>query len=233
MPPLGILTLEGKMADVPGMMGSDATWKYPVRRHVVAGSTTPMSATDAARMAPLYVSAAQELARDGVRVITANCGLMALAQREVASAVPVPVVMSSLVAVPAIARMLAPRQPIGILTFFEDAVGEENFAASGWSSEDHPVHVAGVGHSEAWAEFLATKELDRGLRCRLVDDLRETVRTLLRSSPDVGALVSECTMLPAVLGDLRPELNLPVFDLPTVLDWTVSAVTGRDGQRVA
>ena len=227
MTPLGILMLDGKMADVPGMMGSDATWGYPVRRLVVAGSRTPFSAAEAAAMAPLYVDGAKRLERDGVRVITANCGLMALAQAEVAAAVSVPVILSSLVAVPAVARMLAPGQPVGILTFFEDAVGEANFNASGWSSDDYPVRVAGVGHSDAWLQFLATKEVDGDLRDRLVADLRVTVRGLLASSPSIGALVAECTMLPAVLDDVRAELPVPVFDLPTVLDWAVAAATGR------
>jgi Asp/Glu/Hydantoin racemase len=227
MTPLGVLMLDGKMSTAAGMMGSDATWGYPVKRLVVAGSHTPLSAGEAVEMAPLYVRAAREIERDGVRLITANCGLMALAQPEVAAAVNVPVVLSSLVAVPTVARMLAPHQRVGILTFFEDAVGEENFNASGWSSNDYPVRVAGVGDSGAWLEFLATKELDDDLRARLITDLRSVVEALLERSPDIGALVAECTMLPAVLDSLRPELPVPVFDLLTILDWALAAATGR------
>ena len=37
-PPLGILMLEGKMADVPGCMACEATFPYPVVRKVVRGS---------------------------------------------------------------------------------------------------------------------------------------------------------------------------------------------------
>ncbi|HEY0166443.1 MAG TPA: hypothetical protein VGB75_05310 [Jatrophihabitans sp.] len=189
---------------------------------VVEGSSTPRTQADAEAMLPLYVSAAQELEREGTKVITANCGLMALVQTEVASAVRVPVVLSSLVAVPTVARMIAPDQRVGVLTFFVDAVGERNFNACGWSSEDFPVSVAGVGEHESWLRFLKTKEIDEELHEALREDLRQVIEEFLAREPDIGALVCECTMLPAVLDELRPSLPVPVFDLLNVLDWTVS-----------
>jgi hypothetical protein len=219
---LGVLMLEGKMADVPGLMRSEETFPYPVRRMIVPGAKTPFTPEDAEALLPLYVTAAQELENLGVNVITANCGLMALVQEQVAAAVRIPVVMSSLVAVPTVARMIAPGRRIGVLTFFADAVGERNFAACGWSSEQFPVTVAGVGQCASWRQFLETKEIDDELRPLLRDDLRSVIDDLRRREPDLGALVSECTMLPAVLPDLRPQLPLPVFDILTVLDWAVS-----------
>ena len=226
---LGVLMLDGKMADVPGLMKNEETFPYPVRRMTVPGAKTPFTPEDAEALLPLYVTAAQELENLGVSVITANCGLMALVQQEAAAAVRIPVVLSSLVAVPAIARMIAPGRRIGVLTFFDAAIGERNFAACGWSSDEYPVSVAGVGHCDSWRQFLETKEIDAELRPRLREDLRAVIGDLLRGEPDIGALVSECTMLPAVLPDLRPELPVPVFDILTVLDWAVSAFERRVG----
>jgi aspartate/glutamate racemase len=220
--PLGVLMLAGKMADVPGCMASEATFDYPVRRLVVPGSRTPYSQDDAEAMLPMYVAAAQLLEQEGVRVITANCGLMALVQDRIAAAVRVPVVLSSLVAVPTVARMIAPGRRIGVLTFFTSAVDERNFAACGWSSRDYPVTVAGVGDHASWQQFLQTKEVGPELRTRLRDDLRTVIDDLLRREPEIGALVTECTMIPAVLDDLRAELPVPVYDILTVLDWAVS-----------
>lgn len=219
---LGVLMLAGKMADVPGCMAAEETFPYPVRRLVVAGSKTPYSQDDAEAMLPLYVAAAQRLEQEGVRVITANCGLMALVQDRIAATVRVPVVLSSLVAVPTVARMIAPGRRIGVLTFFASAVDERNFAACGWSSDDYPVSVAGVGDYDSWQEFLRTKEVGAELRGRLRADLREVIDDLLRREPEIGALVTECTMLPAVLDDVRAELPVPVFDILSVLDWAMS-----------
>ena len=92
--------------------------------------------------------------------------------------------------------------------------------------------MAGVGECDSWLQFLRTKEVDDELRPRLRADLRTVIDDLLRREPDIGALVCECTMLPAVLDDLRPDLPVPVFDILTVLDWAVSGFS-RPVQRKA
>jgi hypothetical protein len=215
--PLGILMLEGKMADVPGCMACDATFPYPVVRRVVAGSRTPLTAAEAEAMLPLYVAAARQLAREGVAAITANCGLIALLQRELAAAVDVPVVTSALLLVPAVHRWIGGRR-VGILTFFPSAVGERNYQASGFSEREVPVALDGVGEHESWGEFLRTKEVPDELRARLIADLLAVVHRLHARHPDVGALVSECTMLPACLQAVRAAVPLPIYDILTALD---------------
>jgi phosphoribosylcarboxyaminoimidazole (NCAIR) mutase len=219
---VGVLMLAGKMADVPGCMASESTFPYPVRRYVVPGSAAPRTPDDARAMLPSYVAAARELEREGVSVITANCGLMALLQEPVADAVDVPVVLSSLVAVPTVARMIGSRRRVGILTFYPDAVGEENFAACGWSSSQFPVSVAGVAQHDSWCRFLETKQTGDGLYARLRGDMLAVIEEFLAREPDIGALVCECTMLPAVLHDVRPLVPVPIFDVLTVLDWAAS-----------
>lgn len=215
--PLGILMLEGKMAQLPGCMACESTFPYPVVRKVVPGSRTPLTPEEAWEMLPLYLAAARELERTGVAAITANCGLIALMQRELAAAVSVPVVTSALLLVPAIHRMIGGRR-IGILTFFTNAVGERNYRASGWSESEVPVALDGVGEHDSWREFLRTKEVPERLRVRLTADLLAVARRLVARHPDVGALVSECTMLPACLDAVRAELPLPVYDILTALD---------------
>jgi len=220
-PPLGILMLEGKMADVPGCMACEATFPYPVVRKVVRGSRTPLSAEEAWAMLPLYIEAARELEREGVAAITANCGLIALMQKELAATVRVPVVTSALLMVPDLHRLVGGRR-IGILTFFTHAVGERNYNASGWSSQDIPVALGGVGESESWNTFLRTKEVPPELRVRLTADLLAVVRGMLAEHPDLGAFVSECTMLPACLQAVREEVGVPVYDILTQLDLAMS-----------
>lgn len=230
-PPLGVLMLEGKMSVESGCMASDATFPYPVRRKTVVGSRTPLSAEEAESMLPLYVETARDLAAEGVGAITANCGLIALLQRELAEAVDVPVVTSALLMVPALHRMVGGRR-IGVLTFFTHAVSERNYRASGWSGERIPVALAGVGESDAWNEFLRTKEIPPDLRPRLEADLVASVRTLLAEHPEVGVLVSECTLLPTCLDAVRREFGLPVWDVLTTLDFAVSGTWRPAAARV-
>ncbi len=219
--PLGILMLRGKMADEPGCMACEATFPYPVRRKVVEGSSTPMCADDAWAMLPLYIDAARELEAEGVAAITANCGLIALMQNELAAAVNVPVVTSALTTVPTVHRAM-PKRRIGILTFFTQAVGEANFKASGWSGDDIPIALAGVGESQAWNTFLQTKEISPALRIALEADLLEVIEDLEKRYPDIGAFVAECTMLPACLDAVRRKVEKPIYDILNVLDFAMS-----------
>ena len=213
--------LEGKMADVPGCMACEATFPYPVIRKVVRGSKTPLSAEEAWAMLPLYIEAARELEQEGVAAITANCGLIALMQKELAATVRVPVVTSALLMVPDLHRLIGGRR-IGILTFFTHAVGERNYNASGWSSHDIPVALGGVGQFESWLTFLRTKEVPPELRTQMTADLLSVVRGMLAQYPDIGAFVSECTMLPACLQAVREQVGLPVYDVLTQLDLAMS-----------
>jgi len=207
-PPLGILMLEGKMADVPGCMACEATFPYPVVRRVVRGSRTPLSAEEAWAMLPLYIETARELEREGVAAMTA-------------AAVRVPVVTSALLMVPDLHRLIGGRR-IGILTFFTHAVSERNYNASGWSSRDIPVALGGIGEQESWLTFLRTKEVSSELRERLTADLLAAVRRMLAEHPDIGAFVSECTMLPACLPAVREAVGVPVYDILTQLDLAMS-----------
>jgi hypothetical protein len=219
--PLGILMLEGKMADVPGCMACEATFPYPVLRRVVRGSRTPLSPAEAEAMLPLYRETARELEREGVAAVTANCGLIALLHRELAAAVKVPVATSGLLLVPTLARLL-PGRRIGILTFHTSAVGERNYNASGWSSREIPVALGGVGECESWLNFLSTKEVPATLQPRLETDLIAVARAMLEAHPDIGCFVSECTMLPAAIPALRAAIRLPVYDILSLLDLVVA-----------
>jgi hypothetical protein len=221
-PALGILLLEGKMADVPGCMACAATFHYPVIYEVVRGSRPPASPADVEAMVPLYIDAAQELERRGARVITDNCnGLMVLMQDRLAAAVRVPVITSALLAVPEIHRLL-PERRIGILAFHASAVSNEVYAACGWSPAEIPVAVGEVGGSAAWQQFLRTKEIPDELRPRLEADLIAAGRDLLAAHPDIGVFVSECTLLPPCCQALRDALGLPVYDILTLLDLAVA-----------
>jgi hypothetical protein len=215
---LGILMLDGKMAEVPGCMAAAATFPYPVIRRVVPGARPPASPADVEALLPLYLDAARKLEKEGISVLTENCnGLMVLLQDRLAAAVSVPVVTSALLMVPQIHRMM-PARRIGILAFHPESVHEQVYNACGWSAEEIPVAVGGVAGSEAWQEFLRTKEIPDSLRPRLEGDLIAVGRKMLDEHPDLGAFVCECTLMPPANQALRDALGLPVYDILNLLD---------------
>jgi hypothetical protein len=221
-PVLGVLLLEGKMAQVPGCLASPESFPYPVVHRVVPGSRPPQDAAAAEALLPLYVEAARALEREGVAAITENCnGLMVLLQDRLAAAVGVPVVTSALLLAPEIHRLL-PSRRLGVLAFHPEAVTPEVVRACGL--ERVPFAVGGVAGSPAWQEFLRTKEIPDRLRPHLEEDLVALGRRMLEEHPDLGAFVAECTLLPPCSQALRETLGLPVYDILTALDL---AVAGR------
>jgi hypothetical protein len=218
MTALGILMLDGKMALVPGCMAGPATFPYPVVRRVVPGARPPGSPADVEALLPRYIEAARELEKEGVSVLTENCnGLMVLAQDRLAAAVSVPVITSALMMVPQVHRMM-PAKRIGILAFHPESVFEQVYNACGWSEKDIPVAVGGVAGSEAWHEFLRTKEIPDSLRPRLEGDLIAVGRKMVEEHSDLGAFVCECTLMPPANQALREALGLPVYDILNLLD---------------
>src|SRR6266852_1063186 len=98
---VGIVCLEYFLPFIPGDVGNASTYDFPVLYREVKGATFEaiIQRQDAAMAAPI-VEAAQELARQGAKAITSDCGYFGAYQREVAAAVDVPVFMSSLMQAP-------------------------------------------------------------------------------------------------------------------------------------
>jgi len=217
-PRLGILMLDGKMALVPGCMASPATFPYPVVRRVVPGARPPANADEVEALYPRYLEAAKALEAEGVSVLTENCnGIMVFLQDRLAAALSIPVITSSLLMVPQVHRMM-PARRIGLLAFHPESVYEAVYNACGWSETEIPVAVGGIAGSEAWHEFLRTKEIPDILRPRLEGDLVALGRRMLDTHPDLGAFVCECTLMPPANQALRDALGLPVYDILNLLD---------------
>ena len=94
------------------------------------GAKEILSSTSA-QLETLFVDAARELERDGVKAIAGSCGFMALFQKAVASAVSVPVLMSSLVQIPLIHTLHGPGCRIGVLTAHSGSLTPEHFRQAG------------------------------------------------------------------------------------------------------
>ncbi|HHY91802.1 MAG TPA: aspartate/glutamate racemase family protein, partial [Firmicutes bacterium] len=98
---LGIIMLDTRFPRLPGDVGNAATFPFPVRYEVVQGASPlrVVQEADPALLQP-FIRAAQALQAAGVQAIATSCGFLALWQAELAAAVKVPLVTSSLLQVP-------------------------------------------------------------------------------------------------------------------------------------
>jgi len=107
LPALGILALDTSFPRIPGDVGCAATFASPVRYQTVAGATVDAFVHRGdERLLPPFIAAGRTLAAAGCIGITTTCGFLCRWQQALAAEVPVPVLTSPLLQLPAIERML-------------------------------------------------------------------------------------------------------------------------------
>ena len=227
---VGILMLDTGFPRIPGDIGNATTFDFPVLYHVVRGAspTRLIVERDPALLEP-FAEAARLVERAGVKAITTSCGFLALFHRQLAEAVSVPVFSSSLIQVPMVYRMLKSDQRVGILTANKPQLTEEHFRGVGWSSDEIPVHVAGLeneplfGPTHHQPERYPTVDFDE-----IEAEVIRGATRLVDEAPDVGAIVLECTNLPQHAAAIQRATKRPVFDIVTLTKMVYHCVAQRE-----
>jgi hypothetical protein len=177
--------------------------------------------------------AARRLEHIGVRAIAAECGYFAYFQKDIAGFVDVPVFMSSLLQVPFAQQLIGPNKVVGIMAarkeFMTDAhleaVGIQigsNYVLAGaedeysnpqfgnlWNAHERPA-VPTANYEEAEKDFVAA----------CLDFYRRT--------PNMGAMLLECTGMQPFARAVQREIDIPIFSWGTLLDYAYSVVVHRD-----
>jgi Asp/Glu/hydantoin racemase len=215
--PLGILMLEARFPRIPGDMGNGATWPFPVLYRVVRGASPDKVVLQGARgLLPDFVEAAQDLVRLGAEAITTNCGFLSLYQKELAAAAGVPVATSSLMQVPWVQATLPPGKRVGVVTVSASTLTPAHLEAAGVPL-DTP--IAGTENGREFFRVLIKAEKDDMDIALAERDIVDAGKQLADRHPEVGAIVLECTNMPPYAAALRAEVNLPVYDIYSMITW--------------
>lgn len=218
--------LETRFPRIPGDIGNPETFAFPVRKRIVEGASPRrvVMEADPTLLQP-FIDAGHQLIAEGATLITTSCGFLALFHKEMAAALPVPVLTSSLLQVAPVYATLRPGQTVGILTANKAALTPRHFAAVG--AGDVPVATAGLEETAEFARvFLQNAETLNVEAARA--EVLEATRRLMAENPAIGALVLECTNLPPYADDIRRITGLPVFDITTLCNWAWAARAGGD-----
>jgi len=211
MPTLGLLMLQTRFPRPPGDVGHPQTFDFAVRRKVVQGATPErvVCGNDPGALQP-FIDAAQALVAEGCAAIATSCGFLALWQRELQAALPVPMWSSALL-------QLAEQQRLGrrcgVITIEAASLGAAHFEGVG---ADPATPVEGIAPGSALHRTLLQDlpTLDR-------DDAQSQVlaaaQRLRARHAHVDTLVLECTNLPPYASALRAATGLPVLDVVTLL----------------
>jgi hypothetical protein len=215
---VGLLMLQSRFPRIPGDTGNASSFKYPIRLQVVQDASYErlVLERDPELLQP-FVAAAKALEAEGVKAITTNCGFLALFQKEMATAVNVPVFTSSLLLVPMLSSMVGPDKKVGIMTVNGEALGEPHYNGVGWSSKDYPIVIVGMEDEPLFTKVFAEDRLEFNID-HMEADMVNVARRLVTDHPDVGVLLFECTNMPPYAHAVQEAVGLPVFTIFSLID---------------
>lgn len=212
---LGILVLDTRFPRLPGDIAHARTWPFPVQYKVVRGASIEKVVHRSAQgLLSLFADAAQELVDLGVDGITTSCGFLSIFQKDLAERCPVPVATSALLQVPLVQRLLPSGKRVGVLTFAAERLSAEHLKAVGVDPSTP------LGDVPANSEFRRSLEEGRSADPAVLRaDVISAAQRLQKQHPDVGAIVVECTNMPAYSADLREHTGLPIYDIVSLVEW--------------
>lgn len=223
--PVGVLCLESLFPKPPGHLRNPRTFDFPVVCTVVKGVDIPKLLFDPTPdLLKPFIDGAVQLEKDGVKAITGSCGFLARFQQEIAAAVGIPVFMSSLVQIPLVRVLHGRDARIGVLTASSAALTPEHFKQTGSDITD--VAVKGMeGYPEFWETIIEGKRNDFDM-IRLESEICDAAQELA-GADQLDALVLECTDLSAFAHAIQNRVNLPVYDINTLVEYANYAVDRR------
>jgi hypothetical protein len=218
---VGILLLDSVIPFIPGDVANATTYEFPVRFKKVPGFTVSKAVGKDDSVYDDLLTAARDLAANGVRAVTGDCGFMALHQQRLQKDLGLPVCLSSLLQIPFIRHLIPAGTGIGILTASGRGLTPDFFEAIGIPfGPDLLIHGM-----EVYPEFNAAVmeecgTLDAGkIRQEVVTAARK-----LRRHQNVGAILLECSVLPPYARSVHQVTGLPVFDYITMINYVFSAL---------
>jgi Asp/Glu/hydantoin racemase len=223
---LGLLMLDTRFPRIAGDIGHPATFDFPLRRTIVRGASPErvVRGRDPALLQP-FIEAGRALVADGAAAIATSCGFLALFQRELQAALPVPVWTSSLLLLPETALALQSwftGRHAGVVTVDAASLTADHLRAVG-ADPATPIEGLTPGSSlqRSLLEDLPTLDAAAAEREVVAAALR-----LVRRDPRVGAIVLECTNMPPYAAAVRAATGLPVHDITTLLNsrWAALSV---------
>ena len=221
---VGILMLEAQFPRIPGDMGNALTWPFPVHYRVIKGAAPDLVVRQGApALLNKFIEAGQELVAMGVRGITTNCGFLGVFQSRLQDALNVPVAASSLMQVAMVRAILPAHQHVGILTISAETLTHEHLSASNVPM-DTPIEGtdSGVEFTDAILGNRLTLDIDASRR-----DLIEAARRLQHRTPNLGAIVLECTNMCPYATDIAEDTGLPVYSIYDFVCWFQSGLSPR------
>lgn len=226
--PLGILELnEGQSESPPqvprvGSLLNPTTFNRPIITEIVEGAWADVIIRGDPSLETACVAAAQRLVERGAAVISSDCGFFIRHQAAVASAVSIPVALSSLLLIPALLRQLAPAQKLAVVTADSTHCGDDLLGVDNPADRKRVV-IGGIEGGEFLRNSIACPFIRTDID-QIEREVAACVARLRTAHPEIGMVLFECTGFPIVKNSLRRSTGLPIFDITDLCRLTLASV---------
>lgn len=221
--PLGILMLDTQFPRILGDVGNAQTWPFPVRYAVVPGATPEaVVCDDVEPFVQDFIAAGQALVAEGCGTIATTCGFLALIRPRLTQALGVPVAASALEQAAQVQALLPPGQTVGILTISAGSLTAAHLRVAG-VPEGAPVQgMEGTAFARSILENRTTLDVPLAQQ-----EMVDAARRLVADSPEVGAIILECTNMVPYAAQIGAAVGRPVYSIYTYLMWLYAGVVPR------
>jgi hypothetical protein len=207
--------LDSIIPRIPGDPGHAETFDFPIRYGVIRDFPFEDLVEIRNDHIGRVIRVALELQNEGINFIAADCGLFAPFQRDIADALAIPFIGSSLNLLPLIAGFLPANQKIGLITGDTRLLKNRHLEASG--ADPDRLVIRGMENSVEFQNVV----INRGLKLdpeAMQAGVLTAAEDLFRSGHAIGAVVLECTNLITFRSDIQRQFNVPVFDLVSLIE---------------
>ncbi|WP_052703086.1 hypothetical protein [Paenibacillus beijingensis] len=206
---LGVLALDIEQNLMRGSLIHKDTHDYPILiervpgafvKNVVAGDETVISN---------YIKTGEKLIKQGVSALTTTCGFTIRFQKQLSSALNVPIAASSLLLAPYLAATY--KDTIGIITYDSRSLKPSDLRYAGIEEGDWSrFPIIGLENTQTWSA-MALPENNFEFEI-MKADLSNAVVRLLDKYPNVKCILFECHGFPPAAEHIRKTFKLPVYD---------------------
>ena len=209
LPFFSILRLHSNFPRPVGDSSNPLTHSFDVRVSIVKGASVQSIVFEGGKaLVPQYIEAGLAQISLGAIAVGTSCGFMAQHQDEISRALPVPFISSSLLQLAALRNQFGKHANIGVITF-----SEEFLSSTQWfqSLATDCVTVSGLSTSSHLYRVIKDDlpELDCE-QARL--SVQAAASNLMERSPNLKAVVLECTNLGPYRSTVETICDCPVFD---------------------
>ncbi|MGC8620253.1 MAG: aspartate/glutamate racemase family protein [Thermoplasmata archaeon] len=218
---IGVLLLNTKFPRIKGDVGNVQSYNFPVLFEVVeeANIQNVILNTDRSIITP-FIKAAKKLEEKGVKAITTSCGFTIMFQDDIAKELRVPFFSSSLLLLPLLQRIF--KSKILILTANSKNLTKEYLKAAG-ASNFSQIIVKGMEDQPEFKRVILDNNSDMNLE-KIEEEIKNVVRNTINDEKDIGCILLECHNLPPFKSLIQKEVNIPVYDIISFVNFIYSGI---------